>query len=44
MRVVHDPITESGPFQETLTGLVTRELKPELDGYRSFCMSIGTIT
>ena len=30
-----DPITESGPFQETLTGLVTRELR-EPDVFRHF--------
>ncbi|MGE4050166.1 MAG: hypothetical protein AB7F38_03800 [Piscinibacter sp.] len=30
-----DPLTESGPFQETLTGLVTRELR-EPDVFRHF--------
>ncbi len=30
-----DPITESGPFQETLTGLATRELR-EPDVFRHF--------
>ncbi len=30
-----DPITESGPFQETLSGLVTRELR-EPDVFRHF--------
>ncbi len=30
-----DPITESGPFQETLTGLSTRELR-EPDVFRPF--------
>lgn len=35
MPAVLDPITESGPFQETLTGLVTRELR-EPDVFRHF--------
>lgn len=30
-----DPITESGPFQETLSGLATRELR-EPDVFRHF--------
>jgi hypothetical protein len=30
-----DPLQESGPFQETLTGLVTRELR-EPDVFRHF--------
>ncbi len=35
MPAAFDPITESGPFQETLTGLVTRELR-EPDVFRHF--------